>query len=169
MSLRGTTKYVDSAAMASLTAVGAIEMIEASVVTIVREATLPRVQERILAEAGVAVERAAYGVLGGVAEQGPVRLTELARHLGVDASTVSRHVSGLERQGLLVRDGDPADRRVAQIALTASGTAVLDQLRAARHRLFSEILANWPASDRDRLGPLLARLAQDFVAHGRAP
>jgi DNA-binding MarR family transcriptional regulator len=147
--------------------VGAIELIEASIVTIVREATLPRVQERLLAESGITVERAAYGVLVGVADHGPVRLTALAAQLGVDASTVSRHVSGLERQGLLVRVGDPTDRRVAQVTLTAAGSEVLDELRSARHRWLAELLAGWPARDRERLGPLLARLAQDFVTHGR--
>lgn len=144
----------------------AIATIEESVVTIVREVTLPHVQERVAEQAGVAVERAGYGVLRGVAEHGPVRLTDLARQLGVDPSTASRHVKALERQGLVVRDGDPGDGRVARLALTAGGAAALERLRVVRHRLFAEILVDWPAEDRAALAPLLARLARDLVALG---
>ena len=143
-----------------------IATIEASIVTIVREATLPSTQERFVARAGVGVERAGYSVLREVAELGPVRLTELARHLGIDASTVSRHVAALERQGMLARGSDPADRRVVKVQLTGAGAKALERLRAARHRFFAELLSGWPAADRERLAPLLDRLARDFVAKG---
>jgi DNA-binding MarR family transcriptional regulator len=143
-----------------------IATIEDSVVTIVREATLPSVQERFVEQAGVAVERAGYGVLRGVAEHGPVRVTDLARQLGVDPSTVSRQVKALERQGMLARDGDPRDGRVARLALTPAGGEALELLRVVRHRLFAEILADWAAEDRATLAPLLARLARDFVVLG---
>lgn len=146
-----------------------IASIEESVVTLVREATLPRLQERFVAEAGVAVERAGYHVLRTVAEQGQVRLGDLARELGVDSSTVSRQVRGLEIAGLLARSGDPADGRVARLELTAAGADALARLRSARHRLFAELLADWPAADRDTLAPLLARLVHDFVVRAGRP
>lgn len=144
----------------------AIASIEASVVTIVREATLPSLQERFVAQAGVAVERAGYHVLRVVAERGSLRLSDLAHQLGVDASTVSRHVKTLEAQGMVARSGDPTDGRVARLELTPAGGEALRRLRAARHRLFAEILADWPAADRDALAPLLARLAREFVVRG---
>jgi DNA-binding MarR family transcriptional regulator len=143
-----------------------IMSIEESIVTIVREATLPSVQERFVAQTGVAVERAGYGVLRGVAEQGPVRLSDLAHQLGVDTSTVSRHVKALEGQGMLVRTGDPTDGRVARVALTAAGVAALGRLRVARRRLFAEVLADWPAADLETLAPLLVRFAGDFLVQG---
>ena len=143
-----------------------IAAIEEAIVTIVREATLPSVQERFVTQSGVGVERAGYGVLRAVAELGPMRLTELAHHLGVDASTVSRHVRVLERDGLLSRGSDPADGRVAWLELSAAGADALDRLRAARHRLFAEVLADWPVEDRETLAPLLSRLAHDFLVLG---
>lgn len=116
--LDDATKY---ARMPSAGADVTIATIEDSVVTIVREATLSSVQERFVEQAGVAVERADYDVLRGVAEHGPVRVTDLARQLGVDPSTASRQVKTLERQGMLARDGDPRDGRVAHLALTPAG------------------------------------------------
>jgi DNA-binding MarR family transcriptional regulator len=144
-----------------------IASIEASIVTIVREAALPSTQERFVAQSGVGLERAAYGVLRHVAEGGPTRLTELARDLGLDSSTVSRHVSALERLGLLARVADVADRRVANLEVTAAGRKALERLRVARHRFFAELLSAWPAEDREQLAPLLDRLARDFLETGR--
>ncbi len=143
-----------------------IVTIEESIVTIVREATLVSVQERFAAVTGIAVERAGYQVLRGVAEYGPVRLSDLAHKLGVDTSTITRHVQALERQNMLARASDPTDGRVALLNLTPEGTEALDRLRAARHRLFSEVLADWPAKERAALAPLLARLAHDFLVQG---
>jgi hypothetical protein len=96
----------------------AIAVIEESIVLIVREATLPRVQERFVSHSGVALERAAYGVLREVSEQGSVRLTELANLIGLDLSTVSRQVKGLESLSLLTRKDDPIDRRAMYVTLT---------------------------------------------------
>lgn len=150
----------------SLTSETAIATVEEAIVTIVREATLPTTQDRFVAQAGVRVERAGYCVLRGVAELGHVRVTELAHHLGVDVSTVSRQVRTLERQGLIARAGDPTDGRVARLALTSAGTEALHRLREVRHRFFSEVLDRWPTEDRETLAPLLARLAHDFLVQG---
>src|SRR3546814_1629465 len=109
----------------------------------VRAATRPSWQERVVAQAGVSVERAAYGVLGSLGELGPVRLTDLARQLGVDPSTASRQVKALEERGMVARVGDPGDGRVARLGLTPDGAAALELLRGARHRLFADALAEW--------------------------
>lgn len=143
-----------------------IALIEKSIITIVREATLPSMQAWFAAQSGVAVERAGYQVLRGVAEHAPVRLSDLAHRLGVDTSTVTRQIQTLERQGMIARTHDPADRRVALLGLTTKGAAALDRLRQTRHKLFASVLADWPINDRAALAPLLARLADDFLAHG---
>lgn len=134
--------------------------------TIVREATLPSLQERFVAQAGVGVERAGYQVLRGVAQGAPVRLADLAHRLGVDASTVSRQVKALERRGLVARSGAVVDRRAAQVSLTDAGVEALGRLQAARHRFFAEVLAGWSPSEREALAPLLDRLARDLLAEG---
>lgn len=144
----------------------ALAKIEEAIVLIVREASLTRVQERFVQQSGVGLDRAAYGVLREVAERGSPRLTDLAHHLGLDVSTVSRHVKSLTARGLLVRRGDPADRRAACVGLSAAGVDALSQLREARRRFFSDLLVGWEAADREILAPLLGRLAHDFLAMG---
>lgn len=143
-----------------------IVVIEESVVTIVRELSLASTQEHLIGEAGVSVERAGFGVLRCVAERGESRVSDLAQVLGVDTSTMSRHVKTLERAGFLVRTADPVDRRSSRVALTPSGVDLLGVLRAARHRYFSELLGQWSAQERDALAPLLERLASDVLSKG---
>lgn len=133
---------------------------------IVRRLSLPRVQERLIAEAGVPVERGGHQVLRAVAEQPSSRLGDLARELGLDTSTVSRHVKALEGAGLVARSGDPGDGRVARLELTDAGSYALGRVRQARHRFFTEILADWPQGDREMLASLLDRLAHDVMMRG---
>ena len=71
-------------------------------------------------------------------------VTDQAPWFGADLSTASRHVKTLGGQGSVVRDKDTGDGRVARLALTTGGAEALERLRVARHRLFAEILADWP-------------------------
>lgn len=143
-----------------------VALIEAALVTIVREISLPRLQERVTTTAGVPVERSGYGVLRVLDESEPMPISALARLLGLDTSTVSRQVSALVRDGLIVRDQDAEDRRVIRVSLSETGRHALARLRAARHQVFAEIVSGWSDDDRAALAPLLSRLAADFVAAG---
>lgn len=134
--------------------------------TIVRELSLASTQERLIGAAGVSVERAGFGVLRCVSERGGLRVSELAQFLGVDTSTMSRHVKTLEGGGLVVRAEDPLDGRAARVGLTPAGVEVLRLLREARHRYFTELLAGWTSDDREVLAPLLGRLANEVLERG---
>ena len=135
-------------------------------VTIVRELSLASTQERFIGAAGVSVERAGFGVLRCVSERGEVRVSELAQFLGVDTSTMSRHVKALEGGGLVVRAEDPLDGRAARVGLTPAGVEVLRLLREARNRYFTELLAGWSDGERAVLAPLLVRLANEVLERG---
>jgi DNA-binding MarR family transcriptional regulator len=146
-----------------------VATIEAAVVTIVREATLPRTQERVTEAAGVPIEPSGYVVLRTLDERGPLPVTLLARTLGLDASTVSRQVAGLVRDGVLVRSEDAGDRRVSLVALSEMGRESLQRIREARYAVFATVLDSWSEEDRAALAPLLDRLASDLVAVGGRP
>jgi MarR family transcriptional regulator for hemolysin len=45
----------------------------------------------------------------------------LARSMGIKGPTLTRHLDGMERAGLIRRLPDPSDRRVQRIELTADG------------------------------------------------
>ena len=65
---------------------------------------------------------------------GPLTLGELARAEQVKPPTMTRIVTGLEREGLVKRKGDPHDRRLTHIEATSKGQKVLAAGRARRVR-----------------------------------
>jgi len=63
---------------------------------------------------------------------GPLTLGELARAEQVKPPTMTRIVTGLEREGLVKRKGDPRDKRLTHIEATSKGQKVLAAGRARR-------------------------------------
>jgi DNA-binding MarR family transcriptional regulator len=63
---------------------------------------------------------------------GPLTLGELARAEQVKPPTMTRIVTGLEKEGLVKRKGDPHDRRLTHIEATSKGQKVLAAGRARR-------------------------------------
>lgn len=141
--------------------------VDEALLTLGRPAHLRRIGERVRAGAGLPLDRAAYPLLRGIAECGPVRLSDLAARLGVQVSTASRQVKDLEQAGLVERTGDPKDGRVSMLALAPAGREALKKLRESWRRALAEILEEWPEEDRDALGALLSRLAAGMIAYGR--
>src|SRR3990170_3275929 len=62
---------------------------------------------------GDEVDAATIPLLHVLTCTGPIRLTDLAQRMQLDASTVSRHARQLEERGLLERADDPDDRRAS--------------------------------------------------------
>lgn len=124
-------------------------------------------EERMTELAGARLDPPGRLLLRRVADQGEVRLGELAALIGLDPSTVSRKVQQLEEAGLLARSADRADKRAAVVSVTAAGRRLLKRFDAARRQLLAEVLADWSVKDRQTLASLLQRLAADFARHGR--
>jgi DNA-binding MarR family transcriptional regulator len=82
---------------------------------------------------------ASLAVLEHLAMAGPLTVGEAAGHLNRAQSVVSEIVSHLERQGLLERERDPADRRRTLVWLTPAGH---DALRRQREVLSTDLLAS---------------------------
>jgi DNA-binding MarR family transcriptional regulator len=108
------------------------------------------------------VERGSLPVLY-LLRKGPSRASDLASHLNLDLSTVSRHVASLHRQGLVDRSPDPADGRASLLELTGSGETVLRRAMDQRRELLTAALSSWTADERTTLATLLARLDDDLV------
>jgi len=68
---------------------------------------------------------ASRAVLEHLALAGPLTVGEAAAHMDRAQSVISETVTHLERQGLLEREDDPADRRRTLIWLTPSGHEAL--------------------------------------------
>jgi DNA-binding MarR family transcriptional regulator len=86
-------------------------------------------------EAAHGLSFSALGLLGrmAAAECGTLRLTILARDLGLSLSRVSRVVDTLEGRGLLEREQCQADARATNARLTSAGMA-LAMAAQATHR-----------------------------------
>jgi DNA-binding MarR family transcriptional regulator len=63
--------------------------------------------------------------LSTLERSGPRRITDLAVVEGVTQPSMTVLVNGLVRSGLVERQGDPTDRRVALVALSAEGKAFM--------------------------------------------
>jgi DNA-binding MarR family transcriptional regulator len=82
---------------------------------------------------------ASRAVLEHLALAGPLTVGEAAAHMSRAQSVISEIVTHLERQGLLEREDDPADRRRTLIWLTARGH---EALRRDREVLSVDMLAH---------------------------
>ena len=128
----------------------------------------PDVDERMVREAGIALDGALFPLLVMVERFGPIGIVELANRGGRDYTTVSRQVSRLESQGLVERRAHENDARVRAVVVTAKGQAMTDALDAARERMARAMFADWSESEVDMLVSLMQRFARGFEQHARA-
>jgi MarR family transcriptional regulator, organic hydroperoxide resistance regulator len=63
-------------------------------------------------------------ILDHLDEREPVTLLDLARHMGVTASTMSLHVERLVRRGYVLRERDTRDARRLRLRISASGARI---------------------------------------------
>lgn len=91
--------------------------------------------------------------------EGPLRMGELGRRLGITPSTLTRNLQRLLDAGYLKREADDDDGRAAVVTLTASGRKQADKLERQEEWFAGEILGHIDAEQRDavvaRLGELL--------------
>lgn len=145
---------------------GDLQAIERGLSIIVRWGNLPRIRERFVVAAGVALDRAGYQLLVRLNEGGPMRLSDLAERLGVDLSTASRQVHHLQLAGLVQRTTMEEDRRASLLSVTEPGKDMVERILEARRSVITEMLAGWSPEQRSELGRVLAHLADDMVAFG---
>jgi DNA-binding MarR family transcriptional regulator len=118
---------------------------------------------------GDQVDFSAIPVIKVLTHRGAQRLSTLAGILGLDASTVSRHVKQLEDRGLVERTGDPADGRAFRVGISDAGSRCLAQGVAVRRGVITAALADWDDADRETLRRLLHRLVTGLLDAGDAP
>ncbi len=124
-----------------------------------------RQHDRLMALAGVPLDRAAVALLRQIDDSEPLRLGELAGRLGVEASHVTRQVQQLQKAGYVSRVPDPDDRRAQRIQLTGAGRDAIGRVRAAACQGMQVALGEWAPEDLRRLAELFHRMVDDFVAH----
>lgn len=145
----------------------ALAQVERALTRLLRQMTRPAFYRWLAAAGGVHLDRADYGVLVRIDEAAPVRLTDLAESLGIDISTVSRHVRDLERSGLVQRTGDPDDQRASRLSLSEEGQGMLRRVRRTRQDAMRQLLAEWTEADRALLAKMIVRLSDEMDSLGQ--
>jgi DNA-binding MarR family transcriptional regulator len=87
------------------------------------------------------VSAAQLSALSVIVYGGPITHSALAEAEQVSRPTISLLARRLEEAGLVEREADPTDRRVARLRATARGRAVLDHGRAMRLETLTHRLA----------------------------
>jgi DNA-binding MarR family transcriptional regulator len=139
--------------------------IERALTRITYLSTRARRHERLMALAGVPLDRAAVALLRQVADSEPLRPGELATRLGVEASHVTRTVQQLQKSGYVTRVPDPDDRRAQRIELTEAGREAIARVRDAGARGMQLALSEWTPEELRQLAGLFHRMVDDFLAH----
>ena len=99
----------------------------------------------------------------------PTPLFDLARHMGVTASTMSLTIDRLVRDGYVVRERSEQDRRRLDLRLTEAGVRVKRQQKVLEPELIAAVLAQ--LDDRKRAQALrglelLAEASRAMIAAG---
>ncbi|HYY02695.1 MAG TPA: MarR family transcriptional regulator [Gaiellaceae bacterium] len=89
---------------------------------------------------------------------------ELARSLGIEGPTLTRHLDALEGAGLVERRRDPADRRAIQVELTRAGEELHSRLRRNVIAFDRQLRAGLGEAELKTLRSTLRRLEQNVAS-----
>ena len=95
----------------------------------------------------------------GRAPGGRLRRVDLAERQGLTASGVTRSLLPLEKIGLVERQQDPRDARVAYAAITDTGRELLNNAVTVADQISKDLLRSCPAGQFDDLSKALALIA----------
>jgi MarR family transcriptional regulator, transcriptional regulator for hemolysin len=83
---------------------------------------------------------------------------ELARAVGIEGPTMTRHLDGLEQAGLVERRRDPVDRRAVQVQLTRAGHTLHGRLLKAVIAFNQQLRTGLSSDDIETLRRVLSQL-----------
>ena len=98
-----------------------------------------------------------------------LRMSELSRRLMVSGGNVTGITDQLEREHLVVRIYDPADRRVVAVKLTAVGLVRFRDMAVRHERWIIELLAGLDQADKAGMFEILQKLKAHVTALAAVP
>ena len=135
--------------------------VEQALTTLLRGPRIRRLHQLLIARAGVSLDRPGYIALSSLADQGPLRMSDLADACGVDASTMSRQADHLLTSSLIERDTPAADGRAVVMRLSAKGKRLIRLLKSVRRQALQELLSRWEEPEQQHFAELLTRFVRD--------
>lgn len=91
-------------------------------------------------------------------EFGELTMGELCQKMFLACSTATDLIDRMERNGLIERVRDTADRRVIRLKVLPKGSSVIDEVLEARRGYLATILAEIDVADKERLIQSLEQL-----------
>ena len=122
---------------------------------------LSRAFERELAEAGGS--QPVWLILLALKQQAWRTQQDLAAAVGIEGPTLTHHLDGLDKAGLIERARDPNDRRAVRVELTDAGDKLFKRLAKAAIGFDQRLRAGLSEDELDQFRRVLARL-RDNVA-----
>jgi DNA-binding MarR family transcriptional regulator len=95
-----------------------------------------------------------------IAERGAMSTSTLALVLGIDPSTASRNLAGLERAGFIVRRRGAEDGRQTDVRLTPRGKRTAEAVTTEWTLAYTTLLDRLPRPERQRIAEALELLAR---------
>ena len=123
-----------------------------------------RLARRMRQEADAGIGVSLLSALAVIDAAGRVTLGELAASEQVQPPTMTRIAAALEERGLVVREADSADRRVAWLRLSPEGKRFLERTRSRKNAYLARRLRGFDDDDRrvlERAVSLMERLVGD--------
>ena len=135
-----------------------------------------------LAQAARTVSRAFDGALATAGGSLPIWLVllnikahslrnqrELAEAVGIREATLTHHLNGMEATGLIIRQRDPANRRIHVVELTGAGEAAFLSMRDAAIAFDRKLCHGISGQELADLDSVLGRLAANVGGQDDRP
>ncbi|WP_019639230.1 MarR family winged helix-turn-helix transcriptional regulator [Paenibacillus fonticola] len=129
-----------------------------AVIDLVSIINRPDRDKKMIANAGVNLEAAAFRVFVGIGHLESTSVGDLAAMLGKNYSSVSRQIDKLETAGLVRTYPSNEDSRIRVSELTNYGKEVNSVINLTRQRIMREALADWTPEEKTHLLNNLKRL-----------
>jgi DNA-binding MarR family transcriptional regulator len=110
-----------------------------------------------------------YGILLVLKNRPGIDQISVAKLLGLDRSTTGMVLGKLETAGLIERQVEKQDRRRHNLALTAAGERILDQLAEPARRAQKRVLSAFNPEEQTAFVKLLDKFVGKFNGSTRVP
>ena len=114
-----------------------------------------RLARRLRQESGAGLSPSQQSAMAVISNHGPLTLGALAEHERVAPPSITKVVSKLECDGLVIRTPDPHHRRVCRVEISPEGAALLDEVRRRKTAWLTARISQLDADHQRRLADAL--------------
>lgn len=99
---------------------------------------------------------------GTASEKRDMKISEISRLLLVTSPTVTQIINDLEKDGMVIRQIDPADRRAVKIKLTEQGKELAIKAEKGFYKALSGLIDHLGEEESEHLAELLSKVSDYF-------